>query len=112
MMQPLQPALALLLGLSSLVSIAAVAADHGTDATAKTTDVVDFCGEGALTLTTEILTLPADQAAKLDDLLAQMVTAEGAAEANVLVVVIWGNSSKNFASQGAAQVAELLGYGE
>jgi hypothetical protein len=110
MMQPLQPALALLLGLSSLVSIAAVAAEPGTDATAETAVVVALCGEEALTLTTEIVTLPADQAAKLDALLAQMVTTEGAAEAHVLVVVIWGNSSKNFAGQGAAQVAELLGY--
>jgi D-alanyl-D-alanine carboxypeptidase len=28
-----------------------------------------------------------------------------------ITVVIWGNSSTNFAGQGAAQVAELLGYG-
>ncbi len=39
-MQQLQTALALLLGLSSLVSIATVAAEPGTDATAETTDVV------------------------------------------------------------------------
>jgi D-alanyl-D-alanine carboxypeptidase len=29
---------------------------------------------------------------------------------NDVVVVIWGNSSQNFAAQGASQVAELLGY--
>lgn len=108
-MQQVGTALAVTLGLSSLVSIAAIAAEPGTDATAETTDVVDFCGEDALTLTTEIVTLPADQAAKLDGLLAQMITAEGAAEAHVPVVVIWGNSSRNFVGQGAAQVAKLLG---
>ena len=70
-------------GLSGLIAITALAADPMSDATSDTIDVVALCGEDALTLATEIVTLPGDQAAKLDALLAQMVTAEGAAEVGV-----------------------------
>jgi CubicO group peptidase (beta-lactamase class C family) len=50
---------------------------------AESVDVVTLCGEAALNLTTELVTLPDDQAAKLDDLLRQVVTTAGTAAAGI-----------------------------
>jgi D-alanyl-D-alanine carboxypeptidase len=69
---------AIISGLSGLVSTTALAADPSIDAATETIDVVDLCGEDGLALTTETDTLPTEQAAKLDALLVQMITAEGA----------------------------------
>lgn len=53
------------------------------EAMTESVDVVTLCGEAALNLTTELVTLPDDQAAKLDDLLKQMITTAGTAAAGI-----------------------------
>jgi D-alanyl-D-alanine carboxypeptidase len=70
----------------------AIAQEDVSESVSESVDVVTLCGEAALNLTTELATLPADQAAKLDDLLRQMVTTAGTAAAGILPspgLVLW-----------------------
>ncbi len=61
----------------------AIAQDDILEPAPESVDVVTLCGEAALNLTTELVTLPDDQTAKLDDLLRQMVTTAGTADARI-----------------------------
>jgi hypothetical protein len=61
----------------------AIAQEDVSESVSESVDVVTLCGEAALDLTTELVTLPDDQAAKLDDLLKQMITTAGTAAAGI-----------------------------
>jgi D-alanyl-D-alanine carboxypeptidase len=98
MMKPFERLLISALGLGLGVTATggvAIAQDDLLDPTPESVDVVTLCGEAALDLTTELITLPYDQAAKLDDLLRQMVTTAGTADAGISPapgLVLWVES--------------------
>jgi len=87
-------ALGLGLGVTATGGVA-IAQDDLLDPSPESVDVVTLCGEAALNLTTELITLPYDQAIKLDDLLRQMVTTAGTAAAGISPapgLVLWVES--------------------
>lgn len=88
----------------------AIAQGEVAEPVPKPVDVVDLCGEAALNLTTELVTLPDDQAAKLDDLLKQMVTTAGTAAAGIspspgLVLWVESPAGSYWRAVGVADVA-------